>query len=223
MSTFRIALAFLLPLLPGRVRMTLGRLLLGWDVHPTARIGRSVVLVDKVVLGPGASIGTATMIKGLAELRLGAEASIGMLNWISAPPLGSGAFAGSPNRHPALLMDASSAITSRHIVDCSDTVTFEEYAILSGIRSTIFTHSVNLVRNQQRTGKVRIGTRSAVLTNSLLLAGTVVPPCCIVSAGSVVNTVLTKEHVFYRGNPAVEVRELPAELAWFHRTDARTG
>lgn len=221
-TTPRIALAFLLVLLPGRLRHILARRLLGWEVHPTARIGRSVVVADEVYVGPNAAIGSGNVIKGLAELRLDEGAVIGSLNWISGPPLSSGLFPHSPRRHPALLMRGGAAITARHIIDCSDTVTFEKLAILSGIRSTIFTHSVNLVRNQQRTGRVTIGERSAVLTNSLVLAGTAVAPRSIVSAGSVITTPLVKEHVIYRGNPAVEIRDLPEDLAFFRRESAWT-
>jgi acetyltransferase-like isoleucine patch superfamily enzyme len=204
------------------VRTLLGRLLLGWDVHPSAHVGHSVVAADRVVLGPGASIGSGTVIKGLAELRLGEEASIGMLDWISGPPTGADTLHASPNRHPALVLGRGATITSRHVLDCSDTVTLEELAVLAGIRSTVFTHSINLVRNQQRTGRVTIGERAAVLSNCVLLPGTVVAPRSIVSAGSVVNTVLVKENVFYRGNPAVEIRELPEDLAFLNRTTPTT-
>jgi carbonic anhydrase/acetyltransferase-like protein (isoleucine patch superfamily) len=51
-----------------------------------------------------------------------------------------------------------------------------------------------------------------------MLSGTRVPSRCIVSAGSVITTKLTKEQTFYRGNPAEAVRELP-DLRAFHVTD----
>lgn len=220
MSKLRIALACLLAVLPERLRRTVGTHVLKWEIDPTAHVGRSILVVDKVTLGPGARIGSANMIKGLSELRLDADARIGSLNWISGPSTSTSAFPNSPNRHPALILKSAAAVTSRHIIDCSDTVTFEEFAILSGIRSTVFTHSVNLVRNQQRTGRVTIGEHAAVLSNSVLLAGTSVAPRSIVSAGSVVTTALTKRHVLYRGNPAEEIRELPEDLAFFDRTSA---
>jgi acetyltransferase-like isoleucine patch superfamily enzyme len=219
---FRTALAFLLPVLPTRLRLGLGRLVLGWEIHPTAFVGRSVVIADEVVLGPGAWIGHANMIKGLSELRLEDDAIIGTLNWISGPPTGSGAFPWSPRRHPALLLARGATVTTRHIVDCSDTVTLDELAALAGIRSTVFTHSIDLVRNQQRTGRVTLGERAAVLSNSVVLPGTAVPARSIVSAGSVVNTVLVTEGVLYRGNPAVEVRDLPDSLAFLNRTSSTT-
>jgi acetyltransferase-like isoleucine patch superfamily enzyme len=216
----RFALALLLPLLPGGLRRRLGRLVLGWEIDPTAFVGRSLVLADKVVLGPGAYIGHGNVVKGLTELRLGEDAILGTLNWVSGPELGSDAFQWSPDRRPALILERGATVTTRHIIDCSDTVTFEELAVLAGIRSTVFTHSIDLVRNQQRTRKVTFGERAAVLSNSVVFAGTAIPARSIVSAGSVVNTVLVKEGVFYRGNPAVEVRELPESLAFLNRTSS---
>ncbi len=207
-------------MLPGGLRRLLARRVLGWEIHPTAHVGRSVVLAEEVALGPGASIGHGNVIKGLAELRLDEDAILGTLNWVSGPGLGSDVFHRSPHRHPALILERGAIVTTRHIVDCSDTVTLEELAAVAGIRSTVFTHSIDLVRNHQRTGRVRIGARAAVLSNSVVLPGTVVPARSIVSAGSVVNTVLTKENVFYRGNPAVEVRELPDSLAFLNRTSS---
>ena len=46
------------------------------------------------------------------------------------------------------------------------------------------------------------------------------PPRCIVSADSVVNTPLTDELTFYSGNPADAVREPPETLGFFHRGEA---
>lgn len=187
----------------------------------SARLGHSIINARKVSIGANAVIGTGNMIKGLEELVLEEDTHISFLNWISGPPKGSGAFPNSPNRHPALIMRRGSAMSGRHIIDCSDTVTFGEFATMGGYRSVIFTHSVDLIRNQQRCTPVTIGERSALLTNCVVLAGTSVAPRSILSAGSVVNTPLTKEYVFYRGNPAEEVRTLPETLGYFTRTSPR--
>ncbi|NHA01532.1 hypothetical protein G5V59_21710 [Nocardioides sp. W3-2-3] len=40
---------------------------LGWEIHPTAHIGRSLVLAGKVTMGPGAQIGPLNVIRGLDE------------------------------------------------------------------------------------------------------------------------------------------------------------
>jgi acetyltransferase-like isoleucine patch superfamily enzyme len=215
---FRLLVAAALALLPSRLHRLGGVLLLGWKVHPTARLGHSIICARNVTIGANARIGSGNMIKGLEELTMGEDTIISFLNWISGPPVGSGAFKHSPNRRPALVMGYGAAISGRHIIDCSDTVTFEDYASMGGWRSVIFTHSVDLIRNRQRCTPVTIGERAALLSNVIILAGTSVAPRSIVSAGSVVNTPLTKQYTFYRGNPAEAVRTLPEDLGYFVRT-----
>jgi acetyltransferase-like isoleucine patch superfamily enzyme len=214
----RLIVACMLAILPNRVHRLLGRLLLGWEVDRTAYIGHSVIAAKKVVMGPSSAIGSFNVIKGLEEINLAEGASIGFFNWISGPPLGSGAFPKSPGRRPALIMGTWSTIVQRHLIDCTDTITMGDYSTVGGWRSTVLTHSVNLVRNQQFAAPITIGERSAVMSNSILLAGTTVPPMSVISAGSVVNSGLTKPLTFYRGNPAVAVRELSDQYAFFQRT-----
>src|SRR5580698_4389874 len=94
--------------LPSRFKLHLGRWLFGWDVDPTAYIGRSVVLVGHLSMGPGASIGPLNVIKDLEELRLEEGASIGSRNWIAGFPRAAAAaddpFPHSPKRRPSLTM-----------------------------------------------------------------------------------------------------------------------
>lgn len=214
-------MAFCMVVLPSRLKIHLGRWLLGWDVHPTAHIGRSVVLVGHLSMGPGSSIGPLNVIKDLEELRLAEGASIATRNWITGFPRASDpsadAFPHSPNRRPGLVMGKYSMITVAHDIDCSDRVEIGAYSALAGYRCTILTHSLNLVRDRFVTGAVEIGDHAAVMSGATLQSGTRVPPRSVVSAGSVVNTLLSEELTFYSGNPAEAVRSLPETLGFFHR------
>jgi acetyltransferase-like isoleucine patch superfamily enzyme len=207
--------------LPSRLKGRLGRWLLGWDIHPTAYIGRSVILVGHLAMGPGTSIGPLNVIKDLEELRLGEGASIASRNWITGFPRSADrsadAFAHSPNRRPSLVLGRHAMITVGHDIDCSDRVDIGEYGSLAGFRCTVLTHSLNLVRDRFVTGPVEIGAHAAVMSGVTLLSGTKVPARSVVSAGSVVNTPLTEELTFYSGNPAAAVRTLPETLGFFHR------
>jgi acetyltransferase-like isoleucine patch superfamily enzyme len=207
--------------LPSRLKLYLGRWLLGWDVDPTAHIGRSVVLVGHLSMGPGAVIGSLNVIKDLEELRMGEGASIGSRNWITgfprAPELSADPFPHSPNRRPSLIMGRRAMITVAHDIDCSDRFEIGDHSALAGYGCTVLTHSLNLVKDHFVTGSVEIGARAAVMSGATLLSGTRVPPRSVVSAGSVVNTPLTEELTFYSGNPAEAVRSLPASLAFFRR------
>lgn len=214
----RLAWAFLQIVLPWSVKRRVGKLLFHWDVHPTARVGRSIILADSLTMGPGASIGPFNYFKNLSEVRLGEGAAIGTRNWVSGLRVSAQAFPHSPHRDPSLILGKYAVLASANEIDCADRVEISDFASVAGFGSTILTHSLDLVRDRFVTGPVMIGERSAVMSGCTLLSGTSVPPRSIVSAGSVVNTKLTQELTFYRGNPAEPVRSLPATLKFFHRT-----
>lgn len=209
--------AVLLLVLPASLRRHVARFALGWDIHPTAYLGRSLILVRKVTMGPAASIGPWNVIRDLEELRMGEGSEIASRNWIAGFPLAMDVFPDSPDRDPSLILEAHARITVGHQIDCSDRVTLGVHAALAGFRSQILTHSLNLVTDRQVTAPVALGDRCAVMSGCMLLSGTRVPARSIVSAGSVITTKLAKEQTFYRGNPAEAVRELPANLRYFNR------
>jgi acetyltransferase-like isoleucine patch superfamily enzyme len=213
----RRLLALLLVVLPSTLRRRVGRAVFGWDIHPTAYLGPSLLLVSKLTMGPGASIGPLNVVRGVEELRLEEGAKIAERNWISGFPLGFEPLEHSRNRHPALILGRYAEITVGHKIDCSDRVELRDRAVVAGFQTTILTHSLDLVRDRHVTRPVEIGENSAVMTDCVLLSGTQVPAYCIVSAGSVVNTKLTEEHTFYSGNPARAVRTLPPTMAFFRR------
>jgi acetyltransferase-like isoleucine patch superfamily enzyme len=213
----RLAWAVLMIVLPSSLKRRLANRLLGWDIHPTAYLGRSVVLVKHLSMGPGSSIGPLNVIRHLEELRLDEGASIATRNWITGYPLGTDVFAHNPDRDPSLYVGKHSMITVGHDIDCCDRVTIGEHSAIAGFRCTILTHSLDLVRDRQITGPVEVGDHVAVMSGCTLLSGTRVPSRTVISAGSVVATKLAQELTFYRGNPAEPVRSLPETLGFFTR------
>lgn len=211
----RRLLALLIVFLPSSLKRRVGGRVFGWDVHPTAYIGPSLILARRLTMGPGSSIGPFNVVRGIEELRLGERARIAERNWISGFPLGIGHFDHVANRHPALILGDHAHITIGHKIDCSDRVELRDYAVLAGFQTTVLTHSLDLVRNRHVTRPIEIGERAAVMTDCVLLSGAQVPAYSIVSAGAVVNTKLTDEYTFYSGNPARAVRKLPENLAYF--------
>ena len=215
----RLVWAFLMIVLPSGIKRRVANRFLGWDIHPTAYLGRSVVLVKHVSMGPGSSIGPLNVIRGIEELRLAEGASIATRNWVSGFPPDQPEFAHMPNRRGALILGKDAMITVGHELDCSDLVELEDYARLAGFRCQVLTHSLDLARNRFTTGPVILGRGCAVLSGVILTSGATVPAKSIVSAGSVVNQKLTQELTFYQGNPVVAVRELPPTLKYFQRGD----
>lgn len=204
--------------LPWPVKRRLGKWFLNWDVHPTARIGPSIIMVRHLSMGPGSSIGGFNIIRSFDELHLGEGASIGSRNRITGYASGSPIFNYSPHRNPSLILGKRAIITVAHEIDCCDLIEIADFASIAGFNTTILTHSLDLVRDRWSAAPVTVGEHSAVMTGCVLLSGTSVPANSVVSAGSVVNTKLIKEFTFYRGNPAEPVRELPPHLKFFHRT-----
>lgn len=203
-------------MLPSRYKIPLGRRLLGWEVDDTAYIGHSLLAVNKLVMGPGASIGRMNVIN-VDELRMGEGARIGNRNHVTSFPRSSAFFQNSPNRNPSLYLGKGAQITVAHELDCSDLVEIGDYSGIAGFHCVILTHSLNIVRDRFETAPVVIGHHAGIMSGATLLSGTRVPSRSIISAGSVVNTRLQEELTFYSGNPAESVRSLPANLAFFHR------
>ena len=206
-------------LLPWRLKRFFLRALYNYELHPRSRIGLAWVFPRQLVMGEGASIGHLTVCKGLERLELGAHASIGRLNWISAWPLNLPPhFAHLPARKPQLILGAHAAITHRHIIDCTDEVTIGEFTTMAGYRSQILTHSVDLAESRQDAKPVRIGAYCFVGTASTMLGGTVVPDHCVVGANALVNKAHDETYRLYAGVPAKAVAPLDPQMKYFARS-----
>jgi acetyltransferase-like isoleucine patch superfamily enzyme len=217
----RLAFAYVFAFLPMPLKRFIGRWVYRWDIHPTAYIGPSVLTITHLSMGPGASIGGRNVITNLNELRLGEGATIGSGNmvkgWWDHPTQTL------PDRNPSLVLGDHAQIASYHYIDCVDTLELGAHAAIAGFRSTVLTHSIDLVRDKYSAGPVVLGEFALVMSGCMVLAGTRVPARSVVAAGSVVDTRLTDELTLYRGNPAVAVRELPERLGFFHRGQLPTG
>ncbi|OBA86505.1 hypothetical protein A5642_22460 [Mycolicibacterium mucogenicum] len=211
--TFAVAAA----VAPQRVKHFIYRRVFGWEIHPTAHFGVSLINVDHLSAAEGAEVSHLNMIKGCDHVLLGVRATIGPLNWITSPPRSAGFFPASPDRRPGLDLGDEAAITTRHILYCSDEVVIEPYAILGGLRSLVVTHGPDYITCRQLTAPVRIGHHSIVAASCTLLAGSAVPPRCIVAAGTTVPRALDDELTLYAGTPARKVKKLPEDAGLFHR------
>ena len=207
----------LMILLPQRAKHWVGRRFLGWDIHPTAYVGRSLIRVRHLTMAKYSSIGPFNVIRDLEHLRLDEGANIGSRNWIIGVPLESVIYPNAKNRDPSLVMGKYTILTTGHEVDCADRVELKDYACVAGFRSAILTHSLNFVTDRFVTGSVVFQERGVLLSGCTMMTGTQVPARSIVSAGSIVSTKLTAEQTFYRGNPAEAVRSLPDNLKFYER------
>jgi acetyltransferase-like isoleucine patch superfamily enzyme len=205
--------------LPKKLRRLIHRRLLGYDIHPSAQVGRSLIDVDRLVMSEGASIGSLTVIRGCEDVVMRKEAVIGSLVWVNSVRKDTGYFAGQ-DRHCALIMDRGSVISCLHLLDCCDTIEFGAYSGLGGFGSQVLTHTVDIVRTKQTAKPVRIGHHTMVCTSSVILPGVTIPACSVVAAGSVMTKSFDDGPHVYIGVPAVAGRKLNPESPFFTRTQS---
>ena len=166
----------------------------------------------------GSSIGHLNVCKGLDSVHLCAHASIAKLNWITGFPKGNSRhFSHQPERRAELIMGAHSAIASRHLIDCTATVTIGCFTTLAGFRSQILTHSIDLNAGRQSSEPIEIGDYCFVGTESVCLGGSGLPHHSVLGAKSLLNKKWKEPFYLYGGVPAKPLKRLPDDLPYFRR------
>ena len=206
-------------LLPWPLRRRLLEICFGYQIHPTAQIGLAWVRPRRLIMEEGTVIGALTVCKNLDLVHLKAHSRIGRGNWITGfPPGHDRHFAHEPERRPELILGEHSAMTNRHIIDCTARVTVGRFATFAGFNSQILTHSIDLEKSRQSSAPVTIGDYCFVGTNCVLLGGAHLPNYSVLAASSMLHKPLADEYALYSGNPARFVQELPEDFAYFQRT-----
>jgi acetyltransferase-like isoleucine patch superfamily enzyme len=200
--------------LPRLAKRKVFELLLGYDIHPTASIGLSIVLADEVYLGPHARIGHFTVVQNLKTLVVNEGAGIGQWIWISAASdllsTQSSSAAG------VCVLGNNAIITSRHYIDCSGGFFLGSFSILAGVRSTVMPHQIDVTRSQQTISTVRIGKYCHIGSNVSILPSTNVADRSLIAMGSVIRGEISPSGYLWAGVPAIRKREVTGE--WFERT-----
>src|ERR1700686_4219534 len=125
-------------LLPWEMRRLLLEKQFGYKIHPSCRIGFSWIAPSRLIMEEGARIDHLTVCKNIDLLHLKAHSSIGRGNWITGFPLGpSRHFAHQQDRQPQLILGEHSAITHRHLIDCTNSVTLGKFTTVAGFQSQI--------------------------------------------------------------------------------------
>lgn len=201
----------------GRGRALLYRRLCGYRIAKNASVGIALIAVAKAELADGARIGHFTIIRNLQHLSLGPRARIGTFNWIFGMLPSERYFTDEPNRLSALNMEEDASLTSRHIVDCTNTVTFGAFSTIAGFYSQILTHGIDVATNRQTSAPIRIGSHAMIGTRVILLKGAHVPDRAVVGAGSVFRGTPKGTGGLWSGIPATRVREIDESGAYFTR------
>ena len=206
-------------LLPWSVRRSLLEKQFGYQLHPTSRIGLSWVFPERLIMEANTSIGDLTVCKNIALLHLREHALIGRGNWITGFPLRpSPHFASETDRRPELIIGEHSAITHRHLIDCTNSITVGRFTTFAGFQSQMLTHSIDVEHNRQASAPIRIGDYCFVGTNSVLLGGSALPDYSVLGAKSLLNKAFTETYQLYGGVPAKPLQPLSREYEYFKRT-----
>lgn len=216
----RLLISLLSLCLPWSLRRLVLASLLRYSIHKTARIGFSLICPAHLNMGPGSYIGHLNVCKSGVELiHLGKGAIIGNLNWITGESLmATSHFQKEVGRRPELHVHDHAAITNRHYIDCTATVTIGRFSTFAGIRSVILSHSIDLMNNVQSAKPVSVGEYCFVGTIAVLLSGARLPDYSVLGANSLLNKPYSEPYCLYAGSPARPVKQLPRDLKYFTRT-----
>lgn len=208
----------LLLALPWIMRRPLLERIFGYEIHPSARIGFSIIApYVRLELAEDARIGHLNLARGMEAISLGRGAIIGRLNWIYAIPAHFGELAHEPDRISELVVGEEAGIASRHIVDCSSSVRIGKFALIAGHRTQILTHAVDMRKGRLGTRSINVGAYALVGSGSVLLGGARLPDFSALGAGSTLRDEFSQTHTIYSGVPAIPSGRVDESNAWFHR------
>jgi len=122
------------------------------------------------------------------------------------------------DRRPELIVHDQAAITNRHFIDCSASVSIGRFTTFAGCRSIVLSHSIDLVNCKQSSSPISIGEYCFVGAASVLLPGASLPDHSVLGANSLLNKIHTEQYFLYAGNPARPVKQLSSDMKYFTRT-----
>lgn len=207
-------------LLPAsRAKNKLLSLASGVSVSSRAHIGPiGLLTIRRLEVGADASIALGSVFRNLDTVRVSESSTIGSWNWITGAPmftpfnadLGEG----------RLIVGPSSAITSRHYMDCTGGITIGRFTTIGGVRSTWLSHRINLDQSVQFSAGIHVGDRCFTSSGVQVGPGVSIANNSVVAMGAVVTKSLDAVGRLFGGVPA---RDLGAakNAAYVRRTVGR--
>lgn len=215
MRPFILVISFFFP---WPLRRLILEKVLGYQIHPTCRIGVSWVLPQKLVMENYSTIGHLNVFKGLDCVHLKKYARIGRGNWITGlSSKNVSHFCDQDNRRPQLVVGEHSAITNRHLIDCTDSVTIGDFSIFAGFQSQVLSHSIDFINSKQLSLPIKIGDYCFVGTNCVLLGGSSLPDYSVLGAKALLNKNFNESYYLYGGVPAKPIKILSQKSQYFNR------
>ncbi len=191
----------------------------GYKLHRSSFISRFALINPRYLeMKENSKVAAFSVAIHLDQLIMHEFSSIGRSNWISGFPLGSKKhFLHIENRKPYLIIGKHSAITKKHIIDCTHTIVIGDYTTIAGYQSQFLTHSIDYRECRQDCMPITIGDYCLVGTSSIFLPGSSLPSYSICGAGSVMNKIFVEEYHLYAGIPATLKTTLEKNSKYFLR------
>ena len=190
----------------------------GFSIEPSAYIGLSWVFPNNLKLEKGARIDHFNVAIHLDNITLKENARIGRKNWITGISTKNiKHFTHQEDRKASLILEKESAITKNHHIDCTNLVWIGEFSIIGGYQTQFLTHSIDFIHNRQHSNPIIIGKYTFVGTRSILMGGAILPDYSILGANSLLNKNFTEPYFLYAGSPAIKIKSIPTDAAYFHR------
>ena len=204
-----------LALTPRAVKLPIYRHLFGFDIADDAKIGCSILDVDHLSLGPGATIGHGNWFSATREVRIDEGADVGFLNLLRGGDtihlhryaqvfrfnvlnsiLDPETVAPTDAR---LILGPGACVVSGHRFDFTDRIQLGKNVIIAGRNSSLWTH------NRQVTSPIEIADYCYLGSEVRLAPGARLGEFAVLSMGSVLAGD-AEGHTVHGGVPARPIR-----------------
>ena len=165
-----------------------------------------------------AKVGNFNFFNEIDGVFLDELSKIGRENWITGLSSDSELnFTYSPERECIIRVGRHARITNAHYFDCTGGIHIGDFSTVAGIRSVIFTHSIDINVSRQTAGPVIVGKFCIVSTNCKLLKGAELPDFSVLGAGAVLNKRYEEPYGLFGGTPARRLKTFDANAKYFKR------
>jgi acetyltransferase-like isoleucine patch superfamily enzyme len=204
---------------PLALKVGVYRRVFGYKIGRRVKIGLSWINVEKLEIGDYVMIGNFNRFKSIPSVRIGDHTRIGLGNtFTSTTEFTNPQRIALRGNRPELIIGCHCGISMLHYFDVQDTFTIGSFTTIAGTGSVFFTHYLDVLNAKQMTRPITIGDYCMVGSNARFVPGAGVANCSVVGMGAVLTKLVTETHVMIGGNPAVIVRRLPEDAAYFKRT-----
>lgn len=209
MKSILIKAAFASSMPTAGLRRTAYRWLLGYTIHPTARIGLfSVIAVPQCDIAEKVRIGPFNLFKGAMTVRIGASSRIGRRNEFTANwKLHDPRFE-HMQYSPILDIGEGCLVLHSHYFDVYGRMVLGDGSWVAGIRSQFWTHGVSVMDRD-----IIIGRNNYIGSSARFAPGSGIGDGNVVGMGAVVTSRLDADESVISGFPARALRSIAEEKA----------